>query len=72
MNVPLWLARQREFQRMERLKARILLEVGADLPEVQTVSHVKIGDPRALRGVPVVGVPGGMGGAIPGTRPGVA
>ena len=27
------------------------------------------GDPHALRGIPVVGVKGGVGGAIPGTRP---
>jgi hypothetical protein len=28
------------------------------------------GDPVALRGIPVVGVPGGIGGASPGTKPG--
>lgn len=55
---------------MERLKARILLEVGADLPESSSIRAYAPGDPRRLRGVPVVGVPGGMGGAIPGTRPG--
>jgi hypothetical protein len=29
----------------------------------------KSGDPRTLRGIPVVGVAGGMGGVIPGTNP---
>lgn len=27
------------------------------------------GDPHALRGIPVVGVKGGIGGAIPGSKP---
>lgn len=66
--MPLWLARKREFDRMERLKARILLEVGADLPAEARPGSAP-GDARQLRGIPVVGVRGGMGGAIAGTRP---
>jgi hypothetical protein len=68
--MPLWLARKREFDRMERLKARILLEVGADLPDAAASPNGAPGDPLHLRGIPVVGVRGGMGGAIPWTRPG--
>jgi hypothetical protein len=67
--MPLWLARKIEFDRMERLKARVLLEVGADLPEASPGMNTP-GDARQLRGIPVVGVSGGMGGAMAGTRPG--
>ncbi|MDQ3672700.1 MAG: hypothetical protein M3364_09750 [Actinomycetota bacterium] len=30
------------------------------------------GDPHKLRGIPVVGVRGGLGGAVSGSRPGVS
>lgn len=32
-------------------------------------SRYGLGDARQLRGIPAVGVKGGLGGAIPGTRP---
>lgn len=65
----LWLARKREETRLLQMVARILLEVGADLPEKEAPSRVP-GDEATLRGIPVVGTPGGFPGAIRGTRPG--
>ncbi|HVM68870.1 MAG TPA: hypothetical protein VM204_03430 [Gaiellaceae bacterium] len=49
--------------------ARILLETGSPLPVSASKSSLP-GDARALRGLPAVGVRGGLGGAIAGTRPG--
>jgi len=45
---------------------QIARETGVDLPPVK--QH-KIGDPKALRGIPVTGVPGGIGGTIADTQP---
>lgn len=50
------------------LVARIALETGNSLPTPTTTTSLP-GDTAALRGIPVVGVRGGRGGAIPGTRP---
>ena len=46
-------------------------ETGNDLSLVTEKKYreSKSGDPRTLRGIPVVGVAGGMGGVIPGTNP---
>jgi hypothetical protein len=51
--------------------ARILLETGEPLP-VRVSKSALPGDAHALRGLPAVGVRGGLGGAIAGTRPGVS
>lgn len=53
-----------------RKLARILLETGASLPAPPTSTARAPGDPHKLRGLPAVGVRGGLGGAIAGTRPG--
>lgn len=55
-------------QQQAKTMARIALETGATVTIHTRSSHVP-GDPALLRGIPVVGVPGGFGGAIPGTRP---
>lgn len=52
----------------ERAVARAVAESGEPLPAHP--NHVLPGDHRRLRGIPVVGVKGGLGGAIPGSRPG--
>lgn len=52
----------------QKLK-KILIETGEPLPSPSTSSRAP-GDPHALRGLPAVGVRGGLGGAIAGTRPG--
>lgn len=48
--------------------APVLLELGETLPAAVS-SYAVPGDPFALRGLPVVGVRGGVGGAIADTRP---
>jgi hypothetical protein len=65
-----WLARKRENEYLERQVVRIALEVGADLPDRDHPVGALPGDPWLLRGIPAVGVRGGVGGAITGTRPG--
>lgn len=68
-NLFLWLDRKRSDAEHQRKVAKVLLDVGADMPESTSTASAP-GDNRRLRGVPVVGVKGGMGGAIAGTRPG--
>jgi hypothetical protein len=41
-------------------------EAGVDLPQTRKRAA---GDPKSLRGVPVTGVPGGMGGTMSDTQP---
>jgi hypothetical protein len=53
---------------VERRVARVILEAGVQAPPHPN-STVLPGDPWALRGIPAVGVRGGVGGAIPGTLP---
>lgn len=55
-------------QHHAQLVAQIALETGNTLPTPTTTTSLP-GDTDALRGIPVVGVHGGRGGAIPGTRP---
>lgn len=63
-----WLRRSSLDARAEQQVARIVMEAGAEAPAHP--SAVKLpGDPWALRGIPAVGVRGGVGGAIPGTLP---
>lgn len=52
----------------DRRVSRILMETGVPMP-VKVRPGVLPGDGRALRGIPVVGARG-VGGAIPGSRPG--
>lgn len=50
---------------------RAIVEAGGELPDHPNDSrHALPGDPWKLRGIPVVGVHGGVGGAIPGSKPG--
>lgn len=53
-------------------QARVLGRSAIATPtaEVRQPAHTKPGDRAQLRGIPVVGVKGGLGGAIKGTRPG--
>lgn len=51
-----------------RKVATVLRETGEGLPTSALRASLS-GDPAKLRGIPVVGVPGGFGGAIRGTRP---
>lgn len=67
MNISLQMKHHQQAVDLERQQARIALEVGDDIePRVGTVLP---GDPFLLRGIPLVGVHGGLGGAIAGTRP---
>lgn len=60
---------------LERHHATVLARITADLnlndplPERPTTGRTPAGDERRLRGIPVVGARG-IGGAIPGSRPG--
>lgn len=68
--VLLWAKHRREAKIMDEQMAEIALEAGEELPEASTAPRATLsGDAWRLRGIPVVGVPGGLGGAIPGTRP---
>lgn len=60
---------ERQHVDQARKLARILLETGERLP-VSADARRAAGDPHALRGIPAVGIKGGIGGAIAGTRPG--
>jgi len=59
-----------EAQRVARARAKIALEVGTVDAHPNEARSKFPGDPAALRGLPVVGVRGGFGGAIRGSRPG--
>lgn len=52
----------------DRRVARALLEAE---PRRGGTASGNPGDPALWRGIPMVGAPGGLGGAILGTRPGV-
>lgn len=65
-----WARRHREAVYIDKVLAKISRETGQALPAPPKTSRRKPGDPRTLRGIPVVGVPGGFGGAIKDTRPG--
>lgn len=57
--------------RIERENERIARETGASLPPSPASPGLTAGgDRERLRGIPAVGVRGGLGGAIAGTRPG--
>jgi len=61
-----------ERARLEIEQAKMLKEIIDEADDAQSLVRgrpmTKTGDPRQLRGVPIVG-PGGFGGAILGTRP---
>ena len=60
---------ERELVERDRKIAQISLATDAPVPSTSSHPHRLPGDPWKLRGIPVVGVHGGVGGAIPGTRP---
>ena len=62
-----WFRRRELYLQTEQQVARAVLEGQAVDPHPNATKLP--GDPWALRGVPVVGVYGGVGGAIPGTLP---
>jgi len=63
----LWMKHARENQLMEEQLAEITIETGGDLP---VNPKATLGDDaRKLRGIPVTGVPGGMGGTMADTDP---
>jgi hypothetical protein len=67
VNISLQMKHRELEANLERQQARIAIETGGEIePRLGTVLP---GDPALLRGIPVVGVAGGFGGAIPGTRP---
>lgn len=69
MNILASRYRQREIEaEMMRKVAAIVLEVGAEAPRPVTMQYPL--DTWRLRGVPVVGRRGAIGGAVRGTRPG--
>lgn len=66
------LRHRQELARIERRTEQIAGDSGADMPAQATVRREgrTAGDEaQLLRGIPVVGVRGGLGGAILGTRP---
>lgn len=66
----MWARRHEEARIMDAQIVEIALEVGAALPPAPSAPSATIpGDAWRLRGIPVVGVKGGVGGAIPGTKP---
>jgi len=66
----LWLRRKREAEYQEAQMVDIAMKAGADVPDRTPAVGAAPGDPWLLRGIPVVGVHGGVGGAQRGTRPG--
>jgi hypothetical protein len=66
MSILLRVRHHAEAERQARIMARLALETTGP---IRITSPRPAGDPYALRGVPVVGVKGGIGGAIPGTKP---
>lgn len=63
--------RHRLAQEQAALVARALLESAPAERARGPVGRHTPGDARQLRGIPVVGVVGGVGGAISGTKPGM-
>ena len=53
----------------ERMISQAVIQAGAETPRHPNTATLP-GDPWLLRGIPVVGVHGGVGGASPGTKPG--
>lgn len=66
---PLILRHAQEAQQAARAQARIALDVGTVDPHPNDARKALPGDPWRLRGIPVVGVHGGVGGGMRGTRP---
>lgn len=62
-----WYRRQQLNAQAEQAISRAIREAGADTPPHPNAHQP--GDAAKLRGIPVVGVQGGYGGHIPGTRP---
>lgn len=50
----------------EKIQRKLAAQLYTDQPAPRARAA---GDPHALRGIPVVGVKGGVGGAIPGSKP---
>jgi hypothetical protein len=67
---PLILKHALERQHSAQVQARIARETGTTEPHPNNAQHGLPGDPWRLRGIPIVGVHGGIGGAINGSRPG--
>jgi len=61
---------EQELVDRDRQIAEISLATDAPVPSTSTHPHRLPGDPWKLRGIPVVGVHGGVGGAIRGSKPG--
>lgn len=66
---PLILRHAQEAVRAARAQARIALDVGTVDPHPNDARMALPGDPWRLRGIPVIGVHGGAGGEIRGSRP---
>ena len=62
-----WYRRAELHAEAERTIARVVLQAGHDAPPSKHTWTP--GDAALLRGIPVVGVHGGIGGAIPGSKP---
>jgi hypothetical protein len=62
--------RQLDLDAQAATKVRAAVEAGEDDPGPNP--RARANDPNRLRGIPVVGVKGGRGGAIPGSQPGAA
>jgi hypothetical protein len=56
--------------RAEQQLAAIIVNTDIDKPASTGIQVYGLGDAAQLRGIPAVGVKGGHGGAIRGTRPG--
>lgn len=52
----------------DKIQRKLAVEV-YDQPDEQPTTSRPAGDPHALRGIPVVGAKGGLGGAIIGSKP---
>jgi hypothetical protein len=63
---PLHIRHIAEYAMSEKIQTKLRAQLYTDTP---TTTARAAGDPWALRGIPVVGVKGGVGGAIPGTKP---
>ena len=65
---PLHIRHIAEHAMSAKIQRQLAAQLYTDTPQKTTPARAA-GDPFALRGIPVVGVKGGIGGAIPGTRP---